>query len=243
MLDIGGESTRPGAQRVSAREQIERVLPIIEAIRGCDDTEVSGIPISVDTTLAGVARAAIDAGADAINDVSGGTEDPELLEVVAGAGAGLVLMHRGAAPPKDKYADEYEREPQYEGGVVVAVRAALEIHAQRAMAVGVAGEHIVVDPGLGFGKSVGQNLDLLRHLGVLTQLGFPVYLGASRKRFVGRVSIGETSEPADRLAGSIAATVLGAASGALLHRVHDVGPQVRALSLVAAWNDRGARGV
>jgi dihydropteroate synthase len=111
------------------------------------------------------------------------------------------------------------------------------------MAVGVAGEHIVVDPGLGFGKSVGQNLDLLRHLGVLTQLGFPVYLGASRKRFVGRVSIGETSEPADRLAGSIAATVLGAASGALLHRVHDVGPQVRALSLVAAWNDRGARGV
>ncbi len=239
MLDIGGESTRPGAKRVSAEEQISRVLPIIEAIRGCDDAAISGIPISVDTTLAEVALAAINAGADAINDVSGGTEDAELLDVVAREGAGLVLMHRGVAPPKDKYADEYEREPEFEGGVVAAVRAALATHAERAIAKGVTREHIVIDPGLGFGKSVGQNMELLRHVGELTKLGFPVYIGASRKRFVGRVSIGESSEPADRLAGSIAATVLGAVGGAMLHRVHDVAEHVRVLSLVTAWNDGG----
>lgn len=239
LLDIGGESTRPGAERVPAREQISRVVPIIEAIRGCGDASVAGIPISVDTTLSEVARVAVDTGADAINDVSGGAEDPALLEVAARSGAGLVLMHRGVAPPKDNYADEYEREPEYEGGVVAAVRAALAGHVERAVARGVARDRIVIDPGLGFGKSVGQNMDLLRHAGELAGLGLPVYIGASRKRFVGRVSIGEKSEPGDRLAGSIAATLLGALGGAMLHRVHDVAQHVQALAVLDTWNDRG----
>lgn len=243
MLDIGGESTRPGAERVPAREQIVRVLPIIEAVRSCGDADVAGIPISVDTTRAEVARAAIEAGADAINDVSGGTEDPALLDVAASTGAGLVLMHRGPAPPNDKYADEYEREPVYEGGVVAVVRTALAEHAERALARGVARDRIAIDPGLGFGKSVGQNMDLLRHVSDLASLGLPVYIGASRKRFVGRVSIGETSDPAERLAGSVAATVLGALGGAVLHRVHDVAQHVQALSVLEAWNDREGSGV
>ncbi len=240
MLDIGGESTRPGAERVPAREQLARVLPIIEAIRSSSAARLAEIPISVDTTLARVAQAAIDAGADAINDVSGGTEDSEILGVAARSGAGLVLMHRGAAPPKDRYADEYEREPEYAAGVVAAVRAALAQHADRAFNAGIARERVVIDPGLGFGKSVGQNMDLLRHTNELGRLGLPISIGASRKRFVGRVSIGAHSEPGDRLAGSVAITVLAAQQGAILHRVHDVAEHVAALSVLSTWNDSGA---
>lgn len=243
MLDIGGESTRPGAQRVPAGEQIDRVRPIIEAIRRCEDPKTAHIPISVDTTLGEVAAAAIEAGADAINDVSGGDEDPRLLEVAARTGAGLVLMHRGPAPPKDRYADEYAHEPVYEGGVVASVRAALGAHAQRAMRAGVARDRVVLDPGLGFGKSVDQNMDLVRGVADLASLGFPVYVGASRKRFVGRVSIGPRSEPADRLAGSVAVTLLAAQRGAMLHRVHDVAQHAGALAVLDAWNAKGAREV
>lgn len=243
MLDIGGESTRPGAARVPAREQVARVVPIIEAIRACDDPDVAGIPISIDTTLSEVAQVAIDAGADAINDVSGASEDPALLEVAARTGAGLVLMHRGPAPPQDQYADEYEHEPRYEGGVVSAVRANLEAQARRARAAGIASGALVIDPGLGFGKSVAQNMALVRATVDLMAMGLPVYLGASRKRFVGRVSLGRSSEPSERLAGSIALTVLGALGGASLHRVHDVAEHVRALSVVASWNAAAASGV
>jgi len=243
MLDVGGESTRPGAARVSAADQISRVVPIIEAIRSHQDEHVSGIPISVDTTRAAVARAAIDAGADAINDVSGGTEDPELLAVAAASGAGLVLMHRAQAPPSDRYADEYQREPTYEGGVVAVVREFLQSQAERAIAAGIAPECLVVDPGLGFGKSVPQNLELLRAGRAMSTSDVPVYIGASRKRFVGRLSITGPSDPEDRLAGSIAATILGALAGAVLHRVHDVAEHVQALSVLAAWNEPEGRGV
>lgn len=240
MLDIGGESTRPGAARVPACEQLARVRPIIEAIRGCDDPAVANRPISIDTTLAEVAAAVIDAGADAINDVSGGEDDPGLLEVAARTGAGLVLMHRGPAPPLDHYADEYEHEPVYQGGVVAAVGASLARQAQRAMAAGVAHNALVVDPGLGFGKSVAQNMALVRGIDQLASLGHAVYIGASRKRFVGRVSLGRQSEPGERLAGSLAMTVLGALGGALLHRVHDVGEHVEVLSVLESWNaDKG----
>lgn len=243
MLDVGGESTRPGAERVSAAEQISRIVPIIEGIRGHEDESVASVPISVDTTRSAVALAAIQAGADAINDVSGGTEDPELLAVAAASGAGLVLMHRAQAPPKDRYADEYERDPEYSGGVVSAVRAYLARQAERALIAGVSAECVVVDPGLGFGKSVSQNLELLRAGPAVSAGGWPVYVGASRKRFVGRLSIDGPSEPQDRLAGSIAATLLGAQAGALLHRVHDVSPHTQALSVLAAWNELGSYGV
>ncbi|MEQ8317809.1 MAG: dihydropteroate synthase [Phycisphaerales bacterium] len=243
MLDVGGESTRPGAPRVAADEQVARVVPIIEAIRACEDRATADVPISVDTTRSDVARAAIDAGADAVNDVSGGTEDPKLLEIVAHTGAGLVLMHRGAPPPQDRYADEYADEPDFAGGVVATVQATLAAHAQRALDAGVAPERIVIDPGLGFGKSVEQNVQLLRRIGDLASLGYPVYVGASRKRFVGRISIGPESEPADRLAGSLACTLLAAQGGALLHRVHDPTEHVRALSVLSAWNAGRENGV
>ena len=236
MLDIGGESTRPGAHRVGADAQIERVVPIIEAVRASAHAEVADVPISVDTTLATVARAAIEAGADAVNDVSGGAEDPELLRVVADTGAGLVLMHRGPPPPEDRYADEYEAEPVYDGGVVHSVRRALHDMAERAMDAGVPRDRIVIDPGLGFGKSVAQNMALLRATRELASIGPPLYIGASRKRFVGRVSIGPSSEPSDRLCGSIAVTLLCAQLGALLHRVHDVAEQVQALSVLGGFN-------
>ncbi|MEQ9095877.1 MAG: dihydropteroate synthase [Phycisphaerales bacterium] len=243
MLDVGGESTRPGAERVSANVQIDRVVPVIDAIRRCEVERVANLPISVDTTLGEVAQAAIDAGADAINDVSGGAEDPTLLDVAARNRAGLVLMHRGPAPPEDRYADEYEHEPVYPDGVVNAVREALSACARRAVEAGIATNSIVIDPGLGFGKSVEQNLELVRRLDELTTLGFPVYVGASRKRFVGRVSIGPDSKPADRLAGSLAITVLAAQRGGLLHRVHDVAEHVQALSVLGAWNAGGQHGV
>lgn len=236
MLDIGGESTRPGAARIHARDQITRVVPIIQAIRACDDPAVANIPISVDTTLSEVAQVAIDAGADAINDVSGASEDVQLLEVAARTGAGLVLMHRGPAPPNDRYADEYEHEPVYEGGVVAAVRASLQAQARRALAAGIARTALVIDPGLGFGKSVAQNMALVCATPALAASGLPVYLGASRKRFVGRVSLGRSSEPSERLPGSIALTVLSALGGARLHRVHDVAEHVQALSVVESWN-------
>lgn len=238
MLDVGGESTRPGAQRILAREQIARVVPIIEAIRACDDRATADVPISVDTTLGEVARAAVEAGADAVNDVSGGREDPALLEVVARKGSGLVLMHRGAPPSQDKYADEYADEPEFAEGVVASVMSTLAHHARRALDAGVARERIVIDPGFGFGKSVRQNVELLRRVAELASLGYPVYVGASRKRFVGRVSVGPESEPADRLAGSIACTLLAAQGGALLHRVHDPAEHVRALSVLSVWNAR-----
>lgn len=240
MLDIGGESTRPGAQRVPAAEQIERVVPIIEAVRGCENADVAGIPISVDTTLAEVAHAALQSGADAVNDVSGATEDADLLGVVAEFGAGLVLMHRAAPPPADKYADEYQGEPVFAGGVVAAVRSHLAQRAEAARAAGVNTEGLVIDPGLGFGKSVRQNVQLLASVLELASLGMPVYIGASRKRFIGRVSITGESEPGDRLAGSIAATILAAQQGAPLHRVHDVAEHVQALATLQAWQE--ARG-
>ena len=243
MLDVGGESTRPGAERVSAREQIARVIPIIEVIRSHADACVAGVPISVDTTRADVAYAAIEAGADAINDVSGGTEDPELLGVAAQTSAGLVLMHRTTPPPEDRYADEYAAEPHFEGGVVAAARAFLTDRARLALDAGVRPECLALDPGLGFGKSVAQNLELLKSALDFSPDGIPVYIGASRKRFVGRLSIGGSSEPSDRLAGSIAATILGAQAGAMLHRVHDVAAHVQALSVLAVWNGRPSENV
>ena len=182
-----------------------------------------------------MARAAIEAGADAINDVSGGTEDGGgMLGLAASSGVGLVLMHRRVPPDRDRFSDRYEQEPEYED-VVTEVRDALLARAAAAEAAGVRPEAVLLDPGLGFGKTVEQNLDLVRRTDVLVAGGYPVLSAASRKSFVGRVSEpdAEQTAPEARLPGSLAFSVLHLAAGAGVFRVHDVGPQRAALA--AAW--------
>ncbi|KAA0213305.1 MAG: dihydropteroate synthase [Leptolyngbya sp. PLA3] len=224
LLDIGGESTRPGAQRVGADEQIRRVVPAIQAIRAAG----IGLPISVDTTRAAVAQAAAAAGAEIINDVSGGEEDPDLLALAGERGLGLVLMHRLSPPERDSYSDRYAEAPRY-ADVVDEVRASLARRVAAASAAGVPGSAVLVDPGLGFGKSVEQNVELVRGTGRLLGLGAGVLSAASRKSFVGRLSLGRDSQPGERLAGSIAFSLMHLKAGARVFRVHDVGEQGRAL--------------
>lgn len=232
MLDVGGESTRPGAHRVPADEQIRRVVPVIEAIRHSPGP-LSDIPICVDTTLAAVARAALNAGADAINDVSAGTEDPAMVPLAAEFGAGLVLMHRTKAPPLDQYSDQYQVPPILDGALAVVI-AFLDERSRAAIASGVACESLVLDLGLGFGKTVEQNLELVRGTRELVKLGFPVLSAASRKSFVGRVGLGQDSQPHERLLGTIALSVTHLAMGARLFRVHDVGAHAQALRVAEA---------
>lgn len=233
ILDIGGESTRPGAQAVSDADQINRVVPIIAAIRK-QPGDLGEIPISVDTTKPDVAAAAIDAGADAINDVSGATDGPGMIDLAARNGAGLVLMHRLAPPARDSYSDRYEEAPSYQD-VVSDVRGFLKSQSEAAVQAGISVAQIVLDPGLGFGKSVEQNLELIRQTGELGSLGYPILSAASRKSFVGRCSFPEieTTDPGDRLSGSIAFSTLHWMLGASIFRVHDVAEQVQALR--AAW--------
>lgn len=229
IVDIGGESTRPGAPRVDAAEQIRRIVPAIKAIR---DAGVS-LAISIDTTRAAVARAALDHGADAINDTSGGTEDPELLAVAARHRAGLVLMHRIKSPTDDRYSDRYVHPPM-EGDVVATVRDHLRACMARAVAEGVAPEAIILDPGLGFGKTVEQNLDLVRGTPRLLELGRPVMSALSRKSFVGRVGLERDSTPEERLAGTLAMSVAHWRRGARIFRVHDVAAHREALRVARA---------
>jgi dihydropteroate synthase len=233
MLDIWGESTRPGAQRIPAAEQIRRVVPLIAAIRSARGP-AAATPISIDTTLSDVARAALDAGADAINDVASGAEDAEMLPLAAERGAGIILMHRLAAPPADSYSDGYARAPEY-GDVVATVRAFLAERASMAERAGVARGSIAIDPGLGFGKSVEQNMALLRRTDELIDLGYPVVSALSRKSFVGRVGLGRDSDSSERLPATLALSVLQAIRGAALFRVHDVAEHVQALRAARAF--------
>lgn len=241
MLDIGGESTRPGAERISARVQIDRIAPILRALRSAPGP-LADIPVSIDTTLAEVAEAALDAGADAINDVSAGEESAgAMLGLAASRGAGLILMHRLAPPERDRYADRYDEPPEY-ADVVESVASHLGQRSGEAERVGVPRESIVIDPGLGFGKSVEQNLELVRRTPELLALGYPVLSAASRKSFVGRVSLPDAAQtdPVDRLAGSLAFSVEHLARGARLFRVHDPSPHRQALA--AAWAIGAGRG-
>lgn len=221
MLDVGGESTRPGAEAVSEHEQICRTQPVIQELR-----RICDVPISIDTTRAAVAEAALDAGANVINDVSGGLDDLAVLPLAARRGCGLVLMHRRCDPREDNWSDTYDSAPAY-GDVVLDVRDTLVALADRAVAAGVDARRIAIDPGLGFGKSVGQNWELIARMKTLVHAGYPVLVGASRKSFIGAVT-GQT-EPSGRVGASVAAACWLAGSGVQLLRVHDVAETASAL--------------
>lgn len=251
VLDIGGESTRPGATRVPAEEQIRRVVPSVRAVRDAGVT----LPISVDTTLTAVAEAALDAGADAINDVSAGADsDDGTLRLAAERGCGLVLMHRLKPPEEDVFSDRYVCAPDYSEGevafaeagavgplppVVSAVLAFLQERHERALSLGVPPGAVAIDPGLGFGKSVDQNLALLRYAGVFAAGGVPVFAGASRKSFVGAVTGVSGAVDIGRLPGSLAAAASLHAGRVRLIRVHDVLVHTRLLAMLDAIDRAG----
>ncbi|MFN4217803.1 MAG: dihydropteroate synthase [Candidatus Bipolaricaulia bacterium] len=222
ILDIGGESTRPGAQPVSLEEELRRVIPVIHAIR-----KESAVPISVDTYKASVAEAALDAGANIVNDISALRFDPRMVTVVARARVPVVLMHMLGDPRT------MQQNPVYTD----VVREIKEFLAERiafARAHGI--EKVLIDPGIGFGKTVEHNLEILRRLGELKELGCPILIGTSRKSFIGRLgSTGPEPLPIDqRLEGTIASNVIAVFNGAQIVRVHDVAPMKRALAIVDA---------
>ncbi len=223
IVDIGGESTRPGSAPVSEREELRRVLPVIEAA-----AERVGIPLSIDTTKAGVARAALAAGAEIVNDISGLRFDPELGSVAAETGAGLVLMHIRGQP-------RTMQENIYYDDLVGEVLAELGTSVQRALRAGCRREQLVVDPGIGFGKTAEQNLVLIEQLGRLRELGVPVLVGPSRKSFIGKI-LGLAVE--DRVEATLAACVVALLRGARLFRVHDVAAARRALDMAEAITSR-----
>ncbi|WP_375174935.1 dihydropteroate synthase [Pseudooceanicola sp.] len=218
VLDIGGESTRPGAQDVPVEEEIRRTVPVISALRSAGITT----PISIDTRKARVAEAALDAGADIVNDVSALTYDPDLARVVAEREVPICLMHAKGTP------ETMQADPRY-GDVLTEVLDSLAARVAFAQGQGIARERIVVDPGIGFGKTKAHNLELLRGLSALHDLGLPVLLGASRKRFIG--TIGGSEEALGRMPGSLAVALWGAAQGAQILRVHDVAETAQALRL------------
>lgn len=226
LLDIGGESTRPGAAPVSEAEEIARVVPLIRALRA-----ESALPISVDTMKPGVARAAVAAGATLWNDVTALRHAPESLETAAELGCEVVLMHMQGEPAT------MQAEPHYDD-VVREVADFLVARAAAAMAAGVAREKIWLDPGIGFGKHmIRHNLPLLAGLERITGLGFPVLLGVSRKSFIGRLDGGAPAEA--RLGGSIAGALWGAQAGVAAVRVHDVRETVQALKVWQAIGEAG----
>jgi dihydropteroate synthase len=218
IVDVGGESTRPGAGAVSAAEELERVEPVFEALQG--------VPLSIDTSKAPVAARALELGVELVNDVTALRGDPELAGVVADAGAYLCLMHMQGEPRT------MQDDPRYDD-VVAEVAAFLEERLAFAVAAGVAEERICLDPGFGFGKTVAHNLELLRRLGELTALGRPVLVGLSRKRSLGRL-LGDADATVGSAAASVGAAVAALDRGATIFRVHDVREHVEALTVAAA---------
>jgi dihydropteroate synthase len=225
ILDVGGESTRPGSLPVPEAEELRRVVPVIGALR----KQTSGL-LSVDTTKAAVARAALDAGADIVNDTSAFRFDPAMPGEVARSGAGVILMHMQGTPLT------MQRSPRY-GDLLDEVRAFLGERIRVAEAAGIPRERVVVDPGIGFGKTFEDNLVLLRRQEFFHELGRPLLLGFSRKAFLGRL-LG--LPPEERLEGTIAAAVLSVERGAHILRVHDVGPVARAVRAAEAILGLGA---
>jgi dihydropteroate synthase len=224
IVDVGGESTRPGAEPVPAAFELERTIPVIERLAAGRDTGPAGVRVSIDTTKAEVAAAALGVGARIVNDVSAFRFEPETAGLVAGAGATCVLMHM-LGEPRTMQAD-----PRYED-VVSEVKAFLEERLAFAVAEGVPEEHVWLDPGIGFGKTLDHNLELLARLDEIVELGRPLVIGTSRKSFLGRLTGREAGE---RLPGTIATNVLALAAGASVFRVHDVGEVADALAVARA---------
>jgi dihydropteroate synthase len=219
LIDIGGESTRPGAEPVGEDVELERVLPVIEQLRSAGD-----VPISIDTYKAGVARAALAAGASFVNDVTAFRGDPEMAGVAAEAGADVCLVHMLGEPRT------MQDDPRYDD-VVSEVRAFLEERLAFAVREGVPEDQVWLDPGIGFGKTLEHNLELIRRLDEIVAVGRPVVFGASRKRFLGAL----TGRPErERVAGTVAANLLAFERGAAMFRVHDVAPTRDALRVATA---------
>ena len=229
LIDVGGESTRPGAIRVPGGDEAARVVPLVETLAA------DGVSVSVDTMRSSVAAGALEAGASIINDVSGGMADPDMFPVVAEHGCPVVLMH-WVSP--DEYRAGAGGRGDYGGDVVTSVRDHLARRADAALAAGIDEGAIVLDPGLGFAKDASDNWALLHGLDSLIGLGFPVLVAASRKRFLGRLLTDPAGEPrpvGGRDAATAAITALAAAAGAWAVRVHDVGPSADAVRVAAAW--------
>jgi len=219
IVDIGGESTRPGSDAVAADEELRRVVPVLEELGGT-------IPVSIDTAKAEVARRAIELGAELVNDVTALRGDPELAEVVASSGAYLCLMHMQGKPRT------MQDRPTYED-VAAEIASFLEARLAFAVDAGIPEERICLDPGFGFGKTVEQNFELLGRLGEIVALGRPVLVGLSRKRSLGRI-LGDSNATTGPLSASLAAAVEAYERGAAIFRVHDVREHVEALTVAAA---------
>ncbi|TVR30084.1 MAG: dihydropteroate synthase [Spirochaetaceae bacterium] len=223
ILDIGGESSRPGSDYVSAELEIERVVPTISAIR-----EFSAIPISIDTRKQTVAAAAVEAGADIINDISALRDDPELAGFAATHGLPVILMHMRGTPRT------MQHKPHYDDVTGEISRELLDFAAE-AQRAGVARRQIILDPGIGFGKRLQDNVAILCGVAELSRIGYPLLIGASRKSFIGSLLDGDSPRaPQQRLAGSLAVHLLAAQAGAHILRVHDVAETVDALRVLSA---------
>ena len=208
IIDVGGQSTRPGAAQISLEEELNRVLPVVSALRSVLD-----VPISVDTTRASVAQQAIKAGADMVNDISCGTFDPEMLPVVAELRVPMVLMHIRGTPQTMQKLTDYE-------DLVGEIYEFLEQQISAAVAAGIERSHLIIDPGIGFAKTLEQNLELLRQLPKFRRLGVPILVGVSRKSFIGRIL--DQPDPKSRVWGTAAACCSAIAGSADILRVHDV---------------------
>ncbi|MBF0317898.1 MAG: dihydropteroate synthase [Nitrospirae bacterium] len=225
VIDIGGISTRPGSDTVDVQEELNRVIPVVEALSGRID-----IPVSVDTYRAVVAEAALSAGATVVNDISAMQFDPEMASVVAKGGAVIVLMHIKGTPK------DMQLNPVYED-VVEEVCAYLRERIDVAQKAGIAPSRIIIDPGLGFGKTLEHNLTLVNNLARLKALGYPVLIGPSRKAFVGHIT--NVAAPKDRIMGSAAAVAVSVYNGASIVRVHDVREMVQVVRAVEAIKAQG----
>jgi len=227
IIDIGGESSRPGSSPISAKEEKRRILPVVEVLK-----QKNGILVSVDTTKAEVAEAALAAGADIINDISAGRFDPRMLPLAAESGAALILMHMKGTPRTMQVAPHYD-------DLLGEVKAFLRERLEAAESCGVPRENLLLDPGIGFGKKLEHNLALLNNLGALADLERPLVVGISRKSFIGKILRLEAPE---RLEGTIAAAVVSLLRGASLLRVHDLQAVKRAIAVAEAILSQGFAG-